>query len=674
MPHGSHAARPACHVASRLPASKQPRQETRDTSLRSHGHEGKASIANMAAVTPYTYIQCPCSDPANLSRHSHTHTDPTAASLADSDEYERAFDPRAPRANYSLFPLEYLLYCEDCHQIRCPRCIAEEIVTYYCPNCLFEVPGSNIKTDGNRCTRSCFQCPVCIGPLSATAVDPPQPSNPDSDAAYSSALPSYILTCSYCQWTSAEIGIKFDKPNGIYAQLQKVRNGGKNRLTAKERKDRRKDGAAAGSNLGPAAGLASSALPPIGEEAPTKETIPEPEELDVETQFGNLKSFYQSQLSDASSTGTGGLSALGDLGIGSPGSLSRIMSLYTGSGLLGDKKAKSRAGIMRESLEPDEGLQVASLDETAAIERLHHAGWEGTVSTEQTAFQVPVNVGEPNLHGRSRFIDELRPIPYLLRTKRSKRCPVCRHIVSKPEAKVTNTRFRIRLVAGSYIPTISMKPLQATSLSQTISGAPSGGSSGVTAAGPATLLAPLRPVQYLLTFKNPIFESVKVTLATPSVTPGRFASKVTILCPEFEIDANTDVWDEALKDGDKDRRRRGGTSTEDSNPAGQQLQAEPGKVWERGRNWVTIVVEVVPASLRLDKNNPTIADKTTQGELDLRPLRQDEDVLEIPMFVRLEWETDMAHDEAPAKDNKDAREKKELAFWCALGMGRIQQD
>lgn len=636
----------------------------------------------MAAMTPYTYIQCPCSDPANLSRHSHS--DPTSPLQADVDDYERAFDPRAPRANYSLYPLEYLLYCEDCHQIRCPRCIAEEIVTYYCPNCLFEVPGSNIKSDGNRCTRSCFQCPVCIGPLSVTATDPPAP-DAQSDAT-SSPLPSYILACSYCQWTSTEIGVKFDKPNGIYAQLQKLRNGGKTRLTPRERKDRRKDGSASSnttSSVGVGSALASSALPSIGEEAPTREAVPEPEAHDVETHFTQLKSFYQSQLADASSTGTGGLSALGDLGIGSPGSLSRIMSLYTGTGLLGDKKAKSRAGLMRESLTPEEGLQIAELDESAAISRLYQSDWEDTVSLEQVGFQVPVNVCEPNLHGRSRFLDELRPIPYLLRTKRSKRCPVCRHIVSKPEAKVSNTRFRIRLVAPSYIPSITMKPLQATSLSQTISGAPSGG--GTSTSGAASLLAPLRPVQYLLTFKNPIFESVKVTLATPSVTPGRFASRVTILCPEFEIDANTDVWDEALKSsqGPGDRRSRQdvalppalSSSEQQSQGQQQQHQAEPGKVWERGRNWVTIVVEVVPASLRLDRNNPTLVAEEGRKEPDVtRPLGEDEDVLEIPMFVRLEWDADEAgHDDAPANKEKDGQ-RREVAYWCALGVGRISQD
>jgi dynactin-4 len=95
----------------------------------------------MALVVPYTYIQCPCSDnsPPDL---------PQARQSQSSDE--RTFDPRDPRSNYSLYPLEYLLYCEDCQQIRCPRCVNEEVVTYYCPNCLFEVPSSNLRSDGNR--------------------------------------------------------------------------------------------------------------------------------------------------------------------------------------------------------------------------------------------------------------------------------------------------------------------------------------------------------------------------------------------------------------------------------------------------------------------------------------------------------------------------------------------
>ncbi|KAK5659762.1 hypothetical protein OQA88_973 [Cercophora sp. LCS_1] len=583
----------------------------------------------MAPLTPYTYIQCPCSDSsALLSRPA----DASSPSSSRHEEDEHTFDPRAPRSNFSLYPLEYLLYCEDCHQIRCPRCVAEEIVTYYCPNCLFEVPSSNLKSEGNRCTRSCFQCPICIGPLSVTSLE----THPDPDhipaPGNSSATHSgpYILTCSYCNWSSTEIGIKFDKPNSIHAQLAKIRNGGAPRLTAKEQKERRKE-------------AALSKMPGAPQE--------ENKELDIESQFANLKHFYNSQLNDS---GPGGSSlALGDLGFASPNSLSRIMSIYNG-GSIHDKRAKSRVGTIREALDSNEGLVVANLDESAAIRQLHAEGYDETLSTSQLLAQPP-NLGEGPLHGRARFTSDLRPIPYLLRTKRSKRCPVCRHIISKPEAKVQTTRFRIRLVAGSYIPTISIRPLSVP---------------GGTAAAPPDFLRPLEPAQFLLTFKNPIFESVKVTLATPAKTPGRFGSKVTVLCPQFEIDANTDVWDEALaKDGDKERRRRKDAS---DNNNGTQYVAEAGKIYERGRNWVTIVVEVVPASLRLDVlESEAKLDSLRTEKVDTSPLKEDEDILEIPMFVRIEWEIEMAGDEGSKE--KETTEKRELAYWCVLGLGRVGQ-
>ncbi|EGY22154.1 hypothetical protein VD0002_g3551 [Verticillium dahliae] len=563
----------------------------------------------MAPLTPYSYIQCPCSE-------SSPAADSSAAKGEPDDD--RTFDPRAPRANYSLYPLEYLNYCEDCHQIRCPRCVNEEIVTYYCPNCLFEVPSSNLKSEGNRCTRSCFQCPCCIGPLAVTSLEtPPDRSLLAAEGAAPPAGP-YILSCSYCQWSSAEIGIKFDKPNGIYQQLAKINNGGQARLTAKEYKERRKDKEA-------------------WAETPLKS-----EDVDHELHFAQLKTFYQTQLAN-SNPQAAGLSSFSDLGIASPGSLSRIMSIYTGTHT-SHKQSRSKIPIMREALDLDEGLKVANLDDSARIAQLRESTLDDTVTAEQNASQpTPV-----------RFASELRPIPYLLRTKRSKRCPLCRHIISKPEAKISNTRFRIRLVAGSYIPTVSIRPLHSEA-----GNIPSAMRPPV----PQELwLAPLKPAQYLLTFKNPIFEAVKVTLATPAKTPGRFSSTVTVLCPQFEIDANTDMWDDALKG--EERRRRG-----EEGAAGQQ-QPEPGKIWERGRNWVSVVVEVVPASLRLD----LVTAGPDGGEPDRSPLKEDEDVLEIPMFVRIEWEAEAQNEvgAAPGKE-KEAKEKRELAYWCVLGVGRISQ-
>jgi len=321
------------------------------------------------------------------------------------------------------------------------------------------------------------------------------------------------------------------------------------------------------------------------------------------------------------------------------------MGLYTG-GSHSDKKSKSKTGLMREAYDASEGLYVCPSSDSA-VKQLQNEGWVGTTSQEQRS----------NQSNNPRFISELRPVPYLLRTKRSKRCRACRHILSKPEAKVQTTRFRIRLVASSYIPTMTITPLS---------------SQAQLAGSPALLLTPLKPTQFLLTLKNPLFDPVKVTLATPSHTPGRFSSKITILCPQFEVGANTDVWDEALQDGSEREKRR--TTREVGEGQGQ---AEAGKIWEKGRNWVSVVVEVVPASLQIERGLAALR-KGSDGVDDVieeRGIVEDEDILEIPVFVRVEWETDTANDEAggAAAKDKDVKEKRELAYWCVLGVGRIAQ-
>ncbi|KAI1122683.1 dynactin p62 family-domain-containing protein [Nemania abortiva] len=560
----------------------------------------------MASFTPYTYIQCPCHDSTSQVRPADDAPPVNEPELSESDD-DHTFDPRAHRSTFSLYPLEYLLYCDVCHQIRCPRCVTEELVSIYCPNCLFEVGSSSLKTEGNRCTRSCFQCPICIGPLVVQALEtPPDPTLLSADSATPVPPGPWVLTCSYCHWNSSENGIKFDKPQGIFGQLQKLRYGDE-----------------------PSKHIVS------GDASPTKaDWVPETNKA----RFAALKSFYGAQTVNANPSA--GLSGLGDYGLSSPGALTRIMSIYSGNAINGLKQ-KNKSTIMREADAPNEGFQLSSLDESPAISQLQRDGWDGTVTGEQ---------GKAQVEEGAQFADQLWPIPYLLRTKRSKRCPVCRHIISKPESKVSNTRWRIRLIANNWIPSISIKPLN-----------PPPGSG---------LLKPIQPAQFLLTFKNPLFDDVKVTLATPATTPGRFASRVTVLCPEFQIDANPDndmYLDDVLKDGEKERQRRRGDEG--------IHQAEAGKIWERGRNWVSIVVEVIPASLRIEPP-PKILRKEGDPEPDLSPLREDEDVLEIPMFVRLEWESEASHDQVGAtiSREKEAKEKRELAYWCAIGIGRISQE
>ena len=108
----------------------------------------------MSLSFPYTYISCPCSDESNQAvtsqRDSRDLSQKDSAAQEEQEEEEKPFNPHHPRSNYSLFPPEYLLYCEECHELKCPRCVTEEIVCFYCPSCLFETPGTTVRSDGNR--------------------------------------------------------------------------------------------------------------------------------------------------------------------------------------------------------------------------------------------------------------------------------------------------------------------------------------------------------------------------------------------------------------------------------------------------------------------------------------------------------------------------------------------
>ncbi|KAL8852088.1 MAG: hypothetical protein Q9221_003018 [Calogaya cf. arnoldii] len=532
---------------------------------------------------PYTYISCPCTDVSvPVKKESELET--------NDEEQERTFDPRSLRTSYSLYPLDHLMYCEDCQQIRCSRCTIEEIVCWYCPGCLFEIPTSQIKSEGNRCQRNCFNCPICFAPMTVNALEiPDHPTKP------------FILACGYCNWTSHEIGIQLDKVNQISAQVSKIFN-----------KSLR--------------------------ETPGRPTIaPEPT-LDLSrpdnpgTVFANLKTFLRTQLNDHHPDNPL-LTPSGDINYSSPSSLARIMSLYTNLGSGYGKKSTQKPATMRESSSPDEGLCLTSrTTDEDTIAKLRKQGYPSTTSPSQRAKQ---------LHTPCAFTSDLRPIPMLLRTKRAKRCCTCRHILVKPEAKIESTRYRIRLLARNYIPTIHTKPLH-QSASQT----------------PIDLdnIRPCQTSQLLLSLRNPLFDPVTVTLATPNRTPGRWSHKVTILCPQFDIGANADKWDEALSSA-KTGRNTGRFGDPRFEYVGQDGKvAEAGKVWEKGRNWTSVVVEVGVVDVGgVDGGDG----QECWGD-------EDEDVLEIPVFVRVEWEA-----EVEEKGKEGGKEKRELAYWVVMGVGRV---
>lgn len=86
--------------------------------------------------------------------------------------------------------------------------------------------------------------------------------------------------------------------------------------------------------------------------------------------------------------------------------------------------------------------------------------------------------------------------------------------------------------------------------------------------------------------------------------------------------------------------------------------AEAGKVWDKGRNWTSVVVEVVC--------------KAVDGEGEAG--EEDADVVEIPVFVRMEYEAEVERVGGGGEgegEGKGGREKRELAFWVVVGVGRV---
>ncbi|KAG1836229.1 dynactin p62 family-domain-containing protein [Suillus tomentosus] len=118
--------------------------------------------------------------------------------------------PHMASSSASFHPLHSLFFCEECDAVRCNRCVSVEVSGYYCPNCLFEVPSASVRAEKNRCARN------------LVASDPPDGGDGRPSVSLSNVgEPPFFLYCNHCRWDSAEVGITFEKPTGLAAQLQK---------------------------------------------------------------------------------------------------------------------------------------------------------------------------------------------------------------------------------------------------------------------------------------------------------------------------------------------------------------------------------------------------------------------------------------------------------------------
>ncbi len=598
----------------------------------------------MAVTFPYTYISCPCSD---ASQRALSTSRKRSSRDVDLDEEiqddEDSFDPRHPRSAFSLFPPEHLLYCEECQEIKCPRCVTEEINAVYCPDCLFESPRVMVRGEGNRCPRNCFHCPVCTSQMITASVGDPKDG-------------PFILNCNYCMWNTLDVGIKFDKPTGIRGQLDAIANGGNPRpplQSSKSSYSLQRDDPPRKSSLSqppfsPGGGDSlGSSVAQTAERDTSKTAL-----ADATAKFNALKTFYRDQIAEASTTDPGFSTSTLDMASSSPASLQRIMNIYTNreSAM---KRSRQKPTVMREARTVAEGFTLA-----AAEDHTPPTTYDETTTAAQRAFQHPSFIGNPD----AAKVSDLRPMPTLMRTKRSKRCATCKHILSRPEIKISSARYRIKLIALNYIPFVTVKPLPVVSSGAPASAPPPPGPTGTVGGGDgydatAVLLPAGKPVQFVMTLRNPLFDDVNVSLGSPSVTPGRHGHRVTILCPQFRIGKNSDAWDDALNSHQNPAPHRNATG-------GEQIA---GKLYDQGRNWASVVVEVVPA---------TIVRKQSEE------LEEDEDVIEIPIRVRLEWKVTEDEDAGIARrrrektmhdEGEDAADdgRRELSYWMVVGIGKV---
>lgn len=164
-------------------------------------------------------------------------------------------------------------------------------------------------------------------------------------------------------------------------------------------------------------------------------------------------------------------------------------------------------------------------------------------------------------------LSDLRPTRVLLKTKQTKRCPTCRHIIVKPDPKATSNRFKIKLMALNYLPEIQIKPPVPLSTGQSnsnpatmeerrrsvLAGGSSSGSGGTLArrrlvAGSVSglfgssaavnedSLVPGRSYLYEAIFSNPLDDAMVVRLAI-----GRHSNDSERTNPKAEIEAQLPV-------------------------------------------------------------------------------------------------------------------------------------
>ncbi|MCJ8735628.1 hypothetical protein PDJAM_G00249320 [Pangasius djambal] len=294
-------------------------------------------------------------------------------------------------------PLSQLYFCRYCSELRSLECVSHEVDSHYCPSCLESMPSAEAKLKKNRCA-NCFDCPCCMHTLSTRATNIPAPL-PD-DPSKTTMKKAYYLACGFCRWTSRDVGMAdksvasggWQEPENPHTQRINKLIEYYQQLAQREKleRDRKK--------------LARRR--PFMPQAFSQHTIHVVEKYGLGTRLQRQRS-------------------------GAP-----ISALYG----LSLKEGEEQKEV---SIEP-----AQALDE---VEPLPEDYYTRSVNlTEVTTLRQRLLQPDFQPAGAS----QLHPKHKHLLMKRSLRCRKCEHNLSKPEFNPTSIKFKIQLVAVSYIPEV----------------------------------------------------------------------------------------------------------------------------------------------------------------------------------------------------------------------------
>ncbi|XP_033948803.1 dynactin subunit 4 isoform X1 [Pseudochaenichthys georgianus] len=350
-------------------------------------------------------------------------------------------------------PLSQLYFCRYCSELRSLECVSHEVDSHYCPSCLENMPSAEAKLKKNRCA-NCFDCPCCMHTLSTRATNIPAPL-PD-DPTKTAMKKAYYLACGFCRWTSRDVGMAdksvasggWQEPENPHTQRINKLIEYYQQLAHREKQDRDRKKLARRRQCMP---LAFS-----------QHTIHVVEKYGLGTRL-------QRQRSGAPISGLSGLTL---------------------------KEGEDQKEII---IEPAQALdEVEPLPEDCYTRPI---SLPEVTTLRQRLLQPDFQpAGASQLHPRHKH----------LLMKRSLRCRKCEHNLSKPEFNPTSIKFKIQLVAVSYIPEVRIMSIPN--------------------------LRTMKESQVLLTLTNPVENITHVTLsACEDEDPDDINSTAKVMVPSKEL-------------------------------------------------------------------------------------------------------------------------------------------